>query len=819
MVRRSATAEPTAMRPLPPVSSKAKDYTERPDEVVDELDELRTRGIAKVLNKHFTITTRKLALEKAEADSALADLERRRAQTKAFVPSNGGELNPYDQLYVQLQRKRAECRRKEKETMMLYQRYVMKYGKSAKAAPLEPTSEQEVANGENTTSGVEQNGDPPGKSALGTLDENSEATFTKFYEKQQEEAEKLKRENEQKSTQNFMSALNHFMSEDDKNQHDDSMELASSKKSASSHGSVDPFMSAVSKFTTKATRDEGNFETSILKKQVEAIQTEPDAATQTSVEANLDNGIVSVVTPERTPVKTLVNDPPVVDMSTDTSVVEVYEDESMVSEHQPEPIQQLDPTPKKRSYDPTPRKNFEAILPIDTKEEEPQTVPVSPDGVMPEAATLTLSPSTNLSTPKSARNLRSAASEESPYFQTATVEGFEFDDGSIISELTSKSAVTQKMMDEIETEMEDFIKFEMEAIRKMLDSEEDASTVTNSVKSETSSLMAGDQSVHVAIKAEAMALEMQKILDEFANEEASKEESPAKSLLNQSVSEHASDTVEPTSVYPYKFEPAIPGEEWYVHFDDNYQKEYYVEKNSNRTQWEYPQKTPTPRVEEVITSDDFISDMHSVASSRRSTSRRSTRRALYRKKRKRRRARRLMVSFVALFCVLVSVFYWRIKHPDESVARALVAFFVGLKTLGAKGVVRVIVDEFEYSFTDRREREDLIRQQQDTLAKIEKERKDRELAEKRAKEEAKRRMRAAKEKEAREAKERAAREEAARKRAEEQQEFAKKQQLSAKHRHMACNIPFAYVVPHCWRLAKTNPIFGLKDETDLIFLQ
>ena len=97
-----------------------------------------------------------------------------------------------------------------------------------------------------------------------------------------------------------------------------------------------------------------------------------------------------------------------------------------------------------------------------------------------------------------------------------------------------------------------------------------------------------------------------------------------------------------------------------------------------------------------------------------------------------------------------------------------------------------------------------------------------EFAERRAKEEAKRRMRLAKEKEAREAKERATREEAARKRAEEQEELSKKQQFSAdssKNRHMACNIPFAYVVPHCWRLAKTNPIFGLKNENDLIFLQ
>lgn len=792
--RRATSAGTASFRPLPPVASKAKDYTDRPDEVNDELDDLRTRGIAKVLNKHFTTTTRKLAIEKAEADSALADLERRRAQTKAFVPSKGGQLNPYDQLYVQLQQKRAECRRKEKETMMLYQRYVMKYGKAAKAEPLGQSSEQQAGNN------VDHKGDPPGKPALGTLDENTEATFSKFYEKQREEQERLKKENEKK-TENFMSALNSFMTEDT-NQPNGAPELAPTKESPSSTGSngqTEAFMSAVSKFATNASRDEGNFESSILKEQDEEIRSDPDIATQTSVETAFENGIVSIVTPEikRTPSK----DPPAVDLSSE-SAVEVFEDESMVSE-QPEPFN--------KTIDPIPRKPLESGISV-TVQEETKTIPVTPD-VVPEAAAVTLSPSSHRSTPKSTKALRVDVNDESPYFQTATVEGYDIDDRSIISELTSKSVVTQKVMDEVETEMEDFIKFEMDAIRKMLDTEEDASTVDNSVRSETSSLMMADQSVHVAMKAEAMALEMQKILDDFAKEDASTD-GTTKSLLNQSVSEHNNESAEPASVYPYRFEPAIPGEDWYVHFDDNYQKEYYVEKNSNRTQWEYPQKVPTPRIEEAISSDDFLSDVHSVASSRRSLSRRSSRRALYRKRRKKRRARRLMMSFLALLCVLLTVFYWRIHHPDESVAGALVAFVVGVKTLGAKGVLRSAVDQFEYSFTDRKEREDLIRQQQETLAEIETERRARELAEKRAKEEAARQLK--------EAKEKAAREEAAAKRAAEEEEITKQQQLSsqiANRRHIGCNIPLAYVVPHCWRLAKKNPMFGLKDEKDLIFLQ
>jgi hypothetical protein len=43
----------------------------RPSEVQSELDELRNRGIAKLLNKHFTDTTAKLAKEKAEKSMLL----------------------------------------------------------------------------------------------------------------------------------------------------------------------------------------------------------------------------------------------------------------------------------------------------------------------------------------------------------------------------------------------------------------------------------------------------------------------------------------------------------------------------------------------------------------------------------------------------------------------------------------------------------------------------------------------------------------------------------------------------------------------------
>jgi hypothetical protein len=123
----------------------------------------------------------------------------------------------------------------------------------------------------------------------------------------------------------------------------------------------------------------------------------------------------------------------------------------------------------------------------------------------------------------------------------------------------------------------------------------------------------------------------------------------------------------------------------------------------------------------------------------------------------------------------------------------------------------VIVDKFEFSFTDRKAREELIRQQQETLTKIENEKKARELADQRAEEEANRiEMEAQK----------ATQKEAATILPEEQEHAMQEQVVNEQcNRNWGCNIPFAYLVPHCWRLAKTNPIFGLKSENDLTFLQ
>ena len=101
--------------------------------VENELNQLRQRGLAKIFNRHFTNVAQTLAAEKAAADAALRDLEARKARMRD-LPSNPGEMSILDNMYVELQQRKADCKRKEKETLLLYQRYVDKFGNTGGVA-------------------------------------------------------------------------------------------------------------------------------------------------------------------------------------------------------------------------------------------------------------------------------------------------------------------------------------------------------------------------------------------------------------------------------------------------------------------------------------------------------------------------------------------------------------------------------------------------------------------------------------------------------------------------------------------------------------
>jgi hypothetical protein len=97
-----------------------------------ELEALKQRGLAKMLNKHFTETALQLEIEKAAADAAVRDLEERKARTSEYTGPQYDRadtmLSPLDEMRIQANKWRAECRRKERETMLLYQRYVHRFG-------------------------------------------------------------------------------------------------------------------------------------------------------------------------------------------------------------------------------------------------------------------------------------------------------------------------------------------------------------------------------------------------------------------------------------------------------------------------------------------------------------------------------------------------------------------------------------------------------------------------------------------------------------------------------------------------------------------
>lgn len=103
-----------------------------------ELAALRQKGLTKLLNKHFTSVTKEISKERAAAEEALRDLEARKARTSEFQSSRNS-LTFYDEQYKELQQKRHGLKRKERETLLLYQRYVEKFGSSGAIAAPSPS--------------------------------------------------------------------------------------------------------------------------------------------------------------------------------------------------------------------------------------------------------------------------------------------------------------------------------------------------------------------------------------------------------------------------------------------------------------------------------------------------------------------------------------------------------------------------------------------------------------------------------------------------------------------------------------------------------
>jgi hypothetical protein len=143
--RNKATTTTATTATTSPPSAIAKNWKQA-SMVHAELAALKQRGLAKLLNQHFTTTAQQLAIEKAAADAAVLDLQQRKARTSTFTPTNSSEISPLDQAYIQANKWRAECRRKERETLLLYQQYVHKFGPTTVLPiPTVPTKHENVA--------------------------------------------------------------------------------------------------------------------------------------------------------------------------------------------------------------------------------------------------------------------------------------------------------------------------------------------------------------------------------------------------------------------------------------------------------------------------------------------------------------------------------------------------------------------------------------------------------------------------------------------------------------------------------------------------
>lgn len=268
-----------------------------------------------------------------------------------------------------------------------------------------------------------------------------------------------------------------------------------------------------------------------------------------------------------------------------------------------------------------------------------------------------------------------------PVTPRTEVTGEDLDDSSIVSGLTTlNSAVTREVLHDVENKVLDFIKNETENIRKMM--EEDAMSKAGGGL-ESCSVGAGSKAASQAESQsiadhERMVFKMQQVLEAFRKAE---EETKMKEEKGATIRRVPGGNM---------------GEEWYEHFDQTYQRHYYVEKHTNKTQWHMPTQTDVsvadysslsvsmnsgstappraanPTVADMTMVQDFIPD-----SSIRSLGRRRGRVEAYRAKVRKQKKRQLAVMGLVLAVLGAGAMYYKYTKPEqveqafETVAKAI----------------------------------------------------------------------------------------------------------------------------------------------------
>ena len=526
-----------------------------------ELEALRQRGLTTLLNRHFTEATRQVAAEKAAADAALSELEARKAaQPKHSVAGKTGELSPLDALYVSVNQWRADCRRKERETVMMYQRYVHKFGDSGQVQ-LPSAPEKGIpdwAKNESTPNAKENTRNAVSHS-----------------QQQQAVVAAMKKQIEQK--------INEYLEKG-------GLEMPSMESLGKDQTFQQVFQKHQAEFQNYHLRQ-------LEKRGVDASATVPKSAEK---DAYLGPGAFS-----------------------DAQAA-------------------FGGDPLLRTIEGVSRKPAPSTPGL-----EDENVKLTIDGGSIDFF-----------------------QDEHGFSHPVFVQDSD-DMRSIVSGLTSlNSAETRRVLQDCEQSVATFLQQEHKAIREMmaLDENDDSYTGLTRVSSDADSVM--NESIRAVDEAEHMVMKMKDILDTFNKKAGGKLDPNLDGAKNTSLGTEETeeeDFDDEVTIKARPFKTDNPNEDWVICYDPVYKRDYYHERNTNRTQWQSPDRDSTSQssVDGDLASVYTYDQVKPELSGRVGTSRYA------RYRRQRRKARRRRRILVVLALLLLAVFVCMVMYP--SVGSAIVA--------------------------------------------------------------------------------------------------------------------------------------------------
>jgi len=631
--------------PPPPPTPKASKYSSVRQ---NELEELRQRGLAKLFNKHFTTVTQQIAAERAAADKALKDLEARRLSE--FKETNyGATISNYDQMVLELQKKRDECKRKERETLLLYQRYVHKFGNKAGAMAV-PSMNDAKASLEDglplpplVTKSVEDT-----KVGCHVPDRTTEieTNLQGYMDKGGQRHPSIRDLGLSETYKTLQDAME---------QQERDFLKSSTLSSADAKSPVrrpklspEPLVLRGQKLEDHEEIDE------------EEIAPQTPVAKQKSGTSSSSDTNADTAAGEQTPLPKTTTDSETTDVDVDAAVTAINNNATTKGDSSSlvPPPQLVASTPGSSSStsvahadSPSTKKSLTA-MPSEASTATTVKIGSSADN-SDSSSSIPEHPSCKQEQPQNTSivTFEEKLTEESP--ESSSEDGDDDDDNflsrddhalnvstdeDIMSAHSAVSGLTSvEIISDAEMKLLEFLRTETEAIRQMLDEQEEEEQRSVNLSSspngtnpattaiggdvaglrsnyETSSyapipddaILSDDMSEtqRATLQAEEMVREMQRVLEEAQNEQHvgnNAANSDNVSTWTPTQQYYGSGTTTASSTYsptpgtpvsvakePYRLETTNPNEEWMVYYDDQHQRNYYHEVNSDVVQWEKP---------------------------------------------------------------------------------------------------------------------------------------------------------------------------------------------------------------------------------------